>query len=219
MIAPATYALFVATAVVIIVTPGPDTMLVLSRTLASGPRAGLWAALGTQVGDFTQAMLAGLGVSTLLLRVPVAFEVLKWAGAAYLVWLGVAAWRSRAQPLGAGPSPAAARMSARNEQEGSPAAWALQGLVNNLVNPKMIPFFVALFPQFLAPAAGHVAAQSALLGGTFAVLGMAWLTIFTLSIGWARARAARSESFVRVMQRAAAVVFLGLAARLAISRR
>jgi len=62
VIEPRTYALFVATALVIIVTPGPDTVLVLSRTLASGRPAGLWAALGTQVGDFTQAMLAGLGV-------------------------------------------------------------------------------------------------------------------------------------------------------------
>jgi len=212
MIEPRTYALFVATALVIIVTPGPDTMLVLSRTLASGPRAGRWAALGTQVGDFTQAMLAGLGVSTLLVRVPGAFAVLRWAGVAYLAWLAVAAWRARPSVV-AGDAPAGA------PRQAGPLAWVLQGVANNLTNAKMIPFFVALFPQFLAPAAGHVALQSLVLGLTFAVLGMAWLCLFVWSVGWARVRFARSGVFERGMSRAAAIVFLGLAARLAFERR
>jgi len=218
VIEPRTYALFVATALVIIVTPGPDTVLVLSRTLASGRRAGLWAALGTQVGDFTQAMLAGLGVSTLLVRMPPVFAVLKWAGVVYLAWLAVAAWRARPPAPGGAEATSGAGAGATVAGSG-PAGWVLQGLANNLTNPKMIPFFVALFQQFLSPAAGHVALQSLALGLTFAVLGMAWLSLFVWSIGWARVRFAHSEAFERGMRRAAAVVFLGLAARLAVERR
>ncbi len=209
MIEPRTYALFVATAIVVIVTPGPDTVLVLSRTLASGRRAGLWAAFGTQVGDFTQAMLAGLGISTLILLFPVALGALRVVGVAYLLWLAVAAWRAGASPDGeAGAAPG--RESA--------FGWFTQGL-NNLVNAKMIAFFVALFPQFLAPAAGHLALQSAALGATFAVLGFAWLAVVVAAVGHARARFARSPVFVRLARRAAALVFVGLAVRLALGRR
>jgi threonine/homoserine/homoserine lactone efflux protein len=212
VIDPHTYLLFVATAIVIIVTPGPDTLLVLSRTLASGPRAGLWAALGTQVGDFAQAMLAGLGISTLVLLYPVALGVLRVVGVAYLLWLAVQAWRtgaSSADALDAAPAAGADRA----------LGWFTQGLTNNLVNAKMIAFFVALFPQFLAPAAGHLALQAATLGASFAVLGFTWLAVLVAAAGHARARFARSPAFVRLVRRAAALVFVGLAARLALSRR
>lgn len=213
MIDPHTYALFVATAIVVIVTPGPDTLLVLSRTLASGPRAGLWAALGTQVGDFAQAMLAGLGITTLVLLYPVALGALRVVGVAYLLWLAFQAWRAGTASSPEAPAAAPARGA------DSPLGWFAQGLTNNLVNAKMIAFFVALFPQFLVPAAGHLALQSALLGATFAVLGFTWLAVLVFAVGHARARFARSPAFVRLVRRAAALVFVGLAARLAFSRR
>ena len=212
MIDPRTYALFVATAVVLVVTPGPDTFLALSRTLASGTRAGLWTLAGTQTGNVIHALLAGLGISTLVLLFPPAFLALRIAGAGYLVWLAVATWRADpgralAGPPGAKPGPTGVR------------AWFVQGLTNNLVNAKMIPLFLALFPQFIRPAAGHVALQSLALGLTLAGLALVWVGALALVTGRARARVAQSAAVVRVLRRVAAVAFLGLAARLAFSRR
>jgi threonine/homoserine/homoserine lactone efflux protein len=218
VIDPRTYALFVATAVVLVVTPGPDTILVVSRTLASGTRAGLWTLAGTQTGNVIHALLAGLGISTLVLLFPPAFLALKIAGAAYLVWLAVATWRADPRRALAG-APGAAGAGGAGPGPAGIGAWFVQGLTNNLVNAKMIPFFLALFPQFIRPAAGHVWLQSLVLGLTLAAVALVWVGALALATGRARARVAQSATVVRVLQRVAAVAFLGLAARLALSRR
>ena len=92
------YALFLATAVVLVLSPGPDTVLILSRTLASGTAAGLMTLVGTQVGNVIHALLAGVGVSTVILLFPVAFTALKIVGVLYLLYLAFMAWRAPATP-------------------------------------------------------------------------------------------------------------------------
>jgi threonine/homoserine/homoserine lactone efflux protein len=94
MLDPHSYALFLATAVVLVLSPGPDTVLVLSRTIASGTKAGLMTLVGTQVGNVIHAVLAGVGVSTVILLFPVAFTALRIVGVLYLVYLAVVAWRA-----------------------------------------------------------------------------------------------------------------------------
>lgn len=191
-----TYYLFLATAAVLVLSPGPATVLILSRTLASGASAGLMTLVGTQVGNVIQAMLAGIGLSTIVLLFPVAFTALKLAGVAYLVYLAVQAWHA--------PATLKLDPDLRNEKASS-GRYFVQGLTNNLANPKMIAFFVALFPQFVWPEHGSLAVQSLVLGTTLAVM----------AVGRFRTAIASNTIFLRLANRLAAVTFFGLACRLA----
>jgi threonine/homoserine/homoserine lactone efflux protein len=197
-----TYLLFVATAAVLVLTPGPDTVLVLSRTLASGASAGLATLAGTQAGNVVHAVLAGVGVSTVVLLFPVALHALKVAGIAYLLVLAVQAWR------------APATLALRPRAGGTVGRHFLQGLANNLANPKMIVFFLALFPQFVRPGQGSLAVQSLVLGATLAAMALAWIGFVVLLVARFRAAFVASPAFLRVVQRLAAATFVGLAARL-----
>ena len=201
-----TYSLFLATALVLVLSPGPDTVLILSRTLASGTTAGLTTLLGTQVGNVVHAVLAGVGVSTVILVFPVAFTALKLVGVVYLLYLAVMAWRA--------PSTLSLDASLTGER-GRAGRYFRQGLTNNLTNPKMIAFFLALFPQFVRPEAGSLALQSLLLGLTLALMAVAWIGFVVVVVGRFRAVVATSTSVLTFANRLAAVTFAGLACRLA----
>lgn len=210
MIDPHTYYLFLLTALVLVLSPGPDTVLVLSRTLASGARAGLATLFGTQAGNIVHALLAGLGVSSVVLLFPYAFDILKYVGAAYLAYLAVMAWRA----------PATLELDASlASKRGGTLRYFYQGLTNNLVNPKMIPFFIALFPQFVHPERGAVALQSFILGATLAGMAIVWIGALVLLAGRFRSAVASSTTFVKLANRLAAVAFFGLACRLAVQER
>lgn len=210
MIDPQTYYLFLLTSLILVATPGPDTVLILSRTIATGTAAGMATLFGTQVGNVIHALLAGLGVSTLVLLFPLAFDVLKYLGAAYLVYLAVKAWQA----------PASLELDARLQgKTGGAIRYLYQGLINNLVNPKMIPFFIALFPQFVRPENGAVAMQSFLLGATLAGMAVVGIGAFVLVVGRFRSLVAGSTRFLKVANRLAAVTFFGLACRLAVEER
>jgi len=204
-----TYSFFVATALVLVVSPGPDTILVLSRTVASGTAAGLVTLLGTQTGNLIHAVLAGLGVSPLILFFPVAFEALKYLGAAYLLYLAWGAWRS------------ADSMGLRADIAGPEPRWRYfrQGLANNLANPKMIPFFIALFPQFIRPEHGLVGLQSLVFGLTLAGMALVWVGLLVIVASKARNAVTGRKLFLRLANRLAAVAFAALACRLAMQRQ
>ncbi len=201
-----TYSLFLATAVVLVLSPGPDTVLILTRTLASGTAAGLTTLLGTQVGNVVHAVLAGVGVSTVILFFPVAFTALKLVGVVYLLYLAIMAWRA--------PATLCLDTSFKGERRRF-GRYFRQGLANNLTNPKMIAFFLALFPQFVRPEAGSLALQSLLLGLTLALMAVAWIGLVVVLVGRFRAAVATSSSVLRFANRLAAVTFAGLACRLA----
>ncbi len=204
------YRLFLATALVLVLTPGPDTVLILSRTLASGARPGLATLLGTQLGNVIHAMLAGIGVSTVILLFPAAFTALKAAGVAYLLYLAVAAWRA----------PATLKLDGRLAGPAvRPGRFFVQGLTNNLSNPKMIAFFLALFPQFVRPGHGSLALQSVVLGMTLAAMGVMWIGLMVALVVRFRDGVVRHPAFLKLANRLAAVTFVGLACRLAAERR
>lgn len=210
MINSQTYNLFLLTSLVLVLTPGPDTVLILSRTIATGAGAGMMTLFGTQAGNVFHAMLAGLGVSSIVMLFPLAFDVLKYAGAAYLVYLAVMAWRA----------PSGLELDTQfRTGEGGVLRYFYQGLVNNLVNPKMIPFFIALFPQFVHPENGAVAVQSVVLGSTLAMMAILWLGAVVLVVGRFRSIVAGSATFLRLANRLAAITFFGLACRLVAQER
>jgi len=151
MIDPHKFVLFFAAAVVLAITPGAGIFYVLARTLAGGRREGVRSSFGTFVGGLFHVMAAALGVSAILAASAVAFHTVKYAGALYLVWLGIRMILSRNETM---PQKAEA-----------PKGNALrQGIFTEVLNPKTALFFLSFIPQFIAPERGHVFWQFVVLG-------------------------------------------------------
>ncbi len=199
---------FVGVVAVIVVVPGPDMALVLQNGLARGRRAAVETALGINAGLVVWAVAAALGVAALLHASAPAFTALKLAGAAYLVWLGVralvAAWR------GTGGDP---QVRSRG-LTGSPFT---QGLLSNLLNPKIALVFTTLIPQFVDPAA-PAAAQTLLLAAIFICMGLLWLTSYALLVARAGALL-RRPAVRRALNAVTGTVLVALGVRLALERR
>ena len=206
---------FTGIAAILTVTPGADTMLVMRNVLARGQRAGLLTTLGICLGLFFHASLSALGLSFILLSSAAAFEVVKWAGACYLIFLGGQslwrAWRHGAATLtGGGDDVVAARRGRR---------WRsfTEGLLTNVLNPKVAIFYVAFLPQFVGPG-DPVLAKSVALAGIHAALGVVWLSLVTASIGRMRALLTRPR-VRRIVEATTGVVLIAFGARLAAERR
>lgn len=154
--------------------PGPDTMFVLGASLSNGARGGLLAAAGTMTGLLVHLALVVAGVSALIAAAPLAFDVLRWGGAAYLIWIGVPLLVRACRDRRDAPAPASRPMSAR-------VYW--QGLATNVLNPKVAVFYVAFLPQFVSPELGHTTLQLLLLGLTHWVMGVPYLGAVALASG------------------------------------
>lgn len=205
----ATLALFTVACAVLTATPGPDMLLIASRSLSQGRIAGFMTYLGIAAGSYLQAFAAAFGLSQLFLLVPAAYDVLRFCGAAYLAWLAWTTLRAKA-PLFA-PNAGQPRVPMRR--------IVLQGLLTNLLNPKMALFMLALLPQFLKPEAGSVALQVMVLATILNGMGLIanGLVILTASrLG--HALAARPH-LARWPQKLMGVVFGALAVRLAVASR
>jgi threonine/homoserine/homoserine lactone efflux protein len=204
------YWLFVATAVILIITPGQDTFFILGRSLASGRAAGIAAALGITAGSIIHTFLAALGLSALLATSQYAFMAVKFAGAAYLIYLGARALLTRNTGL-----PGA---DVRVAGDGRWSAFR-QGIVSNLLNPKVALFFLALMPQFITANSTHKVAAFLALGMSFVTLGSAWCLV--LAVGAARLRGAflRRPSLASILNKVAGAMFIALGLRLATVRQ
>ena len=209
-------ALFSLTVLVLNATPGVDLVYTVTRTLQHGVRGGLAAALGIGLGCIVHALAAAFGLAALLAASAAAFDVLKLAGATYLLWLGAGLLR-RAVRAGPGAS-SAAQPDALVSVAAPLGAILRQGLLTNVLNPKVAIFFLALLPQFIAAQAPHKTLAFLALGGWFVVQGMLFLAALVLGIAplrrWRPGAAVR-----RGFDGAAGALFVGLAARLALAER
>jgi threonine/homoserine/homoserine lactone efflux protein len=182
---------FLSAAALLLAVPGPAVLYIVGRSIGQGRNAGFVSALGIGVGTLIHTGLAAIGLSTLLVSSATAFSVVKYLGAAYLVFLGIQRIRSR-ESLAA----------SSNAQRTTLARVFGQGIVVNVLNPKTALFFFAFLPQFIDPSRGYVAVQILSLGVLFACMGTASDTIwafFSSSVaGWLRAnpRWMRNERFV-----------------------
>jgi len=207
-------ALFAVTVLVVNATPGVDLMFTLVSTLRGGVRAGLAAAAGIGAGCVVHTLAAAFGLAALLAASSAAFNAVKWAGAAYLLWLTFGmlrqGLRGGAAPGVTAPSPAAPARS----------AWALfrQGFLINVLNPKVALFFLALLPQFIAGDAPNKALAFLFLGAWFVVQGFAFLAGFVLLVAPLRRWQPR-PALTRGLHLAGAGLFALLAARLALAAR
>ncbi|MFI6132760.1 LysE family translocator [Micromonospora sp. NPDC051141] len=199
----ATLAGYLAAIVVLMVTPGPDMMFVLANATRYGTRAGMVAALGVAAGETVHVTAVVGGLATVISASPLLFTAIRWAGAAYLIILGVRTLRSAHNS-----SATAARSDDRDGRA------FLRGLVTNLLNPKMILFSVAFLPQFVHPGAGNTTAQLILLGALFVAVQLAVDIALGAGAGRLAGRLA-SGRWSRRINRVCAVAFVALGLRLA----
>lgn len=192
---------FMGAAMVLYLTPGPDMMFTIASGMAGGPRAGLAAAFGICTGVLVHVGLAAAGLAALIAASPGMLDVIRWAGAAYLAWL---AWESWTAP------------DAQIERRGRAQIWraARRGFVTNILNPKVGLFVLAFLPQFTDPAIGPVWHQILILGVFLFVGGLVTDGLYGLFAG---AMAARVRRSAKLLNRVCAVIFGGLAARLALT--
>jgi threonine/homoserine/homoserine lactone efflux protein len=203
------YWLFVVSGILLNLTPGQDTMFILGRSVTGGVRAGVAAALGICVGSIGHTLLAALGLSAILATSALAFTVVKLAGAAYLIYLGLRLLLTRTAQGAELPATAVA---------GVPRTAFLQGILTNLLNPKVALFFLALLPQFIDPASEHKTLAFLALGGTFITTGLAWCLVLAIAAGRLQGFFRRNPHVRVLIDRAVGGLFLLLAGRLAWAR-
>ncbi|MEE1835128.1 LysE family translocator [Streptomyces sp. SP17KL33] len=217
------YLAFLVAAFALCVTPGPDMMFIVAVGGRGGPAIGVMAAAGVAAAMLVHTVAAALGLSALFETLPVLYYVLRWLGAAYLLYLAVKAFRDRSVPGGEGG--AGDGDGAGDGPESDPAAYGRagaglrrafwQGAVTNLLNPKVILFNVAFLPQFVDPSLGHVPGQLLLLGCTIVVMGFLWDGSVGLVAGRLTQVLRRSRRVARGLNIFTGTVFAGLAVRLA----
>lgn len=205
--------MFIAAGWLLNLTPGPDVLYIVSSALKSGVRAGLAAALGIVSGCFVHLFAAALGVGALLATSATAFMLLKWLGAAYLVWMGVRLLVSR-------PGVSRIALPTVALPKGAPADLRriyLRGFLTNVLNPKVALFFLAFVPQFIAPDAPDKVTAFLLLGLLFNLnslpinFGYAWLA------AWAARRVQVVQRTLDWLDRVAGTMFVGFGLKLAMS--
>ncbi|WP_327744769.1 LysE family translocator [Streptomyces europaeiscabiei] len=216
MVDASLYAAFLVAAFALCVTPGPDMMFIVAVGGRGGPVVGVMAAAGVASAMLVHTVAATLGLSALFEALPVLYYVLRWLGAAYLLYLAVKAFRDRSVPGDEGTGPGFAA-DGRGGTGLRRAFW--QGAVTNLLNPKVILFNVAFLPQFVAPSLGHVPGQLLLLGCTIVVMGFLWDGSVALVAGRLTQVLRRSRRVARGLNIFTGTVFAGLAVRLATSPR
>ena len=192
------FALFIPAAVLLLIIPGPAVLYVVTRSVQQGRRAGLLSVAGLHTGTLVHITAAAVGLSALLARSAVVFSIVKYAGAAYLVFLGIATLR-RAD---AAEVAVEARRSNRR-------VFA-QGFIVEVLNPKVALFFVAFLPQFVDPARGHIAAQIVAFGLTYLALGLVTDSLYALVGARLAARLRASRRARRRQRYVTGTIFLGL---------
>ena len=202
-------ALFVLSGLLLNVTPGQDTLYIVGRSVAQGRRAGVLAALGIGAGCCVHALAAALGLSAILAASASAFTAIKLLGAAYLVYLGITMLRVKASGTNrVAPLPAA-----------PPRVVFLQGMLTNVLNPKVALFFLAFLPQFVASDAANKVLAFVFLGVVFNVNATLWNLFVAWSAAGLARRARGAPGIVVWLHRAAGGLFVALGVRLAMSQR
>ncbi len=199
--------LFLAAGLALNFTPGPDMLYVAARGASEGRAAGIVSALGIGAGTLVHITLVALGLAALLAAVPVAYTVVRIGGAIYLIYLGVRALRSETS-------------MALQRVEPAPL-WAVfrQGVITNVLNPKVAFFFLAFLPQFVDPSRGNPALQVVALGILFDTTGTLVNLAVALGSSRAAARLRGTGRAAAVLQKATGVLFIGLGLRLAFATR
>jgi len=201
--------LFSGAALIMVLTPGPNMIYLISRSICQGRRAGVISLFGVIAGFLVHMFAAALGLTALFLAVPMAYELLKWAGAAYLMWL---AWQA-VRPGARSP------FEARDLPHDPPRKLFLMGFLTNLLNPKVAMFYLAVMPQFISPAHGSMLAQSITLGLTQIAISFSVNLVIALSAAGMAAWFANNPLWLAAQRYVMGFVLAALAVRLAAEQR
>ncbi len=202
------YALFLLSGILLNITPGQDTLYIVGRSIAQGRRAGILSAFGISSGAVIHTLAAAFGFSAILAASAAAFTTVKFAGAAYLIYLGIRMWFER---------PAGSEYPAEFTQTRS---WGIYraGVFTNLLNPKVALFYLAFLPQFVDPSADSKLVAFLVLGGSFLTTGTIWCIFLALSASAIGSRLRASTSTGAIIRRATGALFVGLGVRLAVTK-
>lgn len=203
-------ALYAVACVLLVLTPGPNLMYLISRTLCQGRAAGIVSLAGTTSGLLFYALAAAFGLTAVLVAVPVLFDVVRWAGAAYLLWL---AWDA-VRPRGSG-----GLFARRDLPPVAPAALFRTGMLTSILNPKIALFYLALFPQFVDPARGSVLLQSLVLAAVQIVIAGIGDLLFVLAAARVARWLAERPAWVTAQRWVLGGVFGAIAVKLALDSR
>lgn len=209
MLTPAELAWFTIAALILVLTPGPNMIYCVSRALCQGRGAGLISLAGVLLGFVVHLMAAALGLTALLIAVPFAFDAIRLAGAAYLLWL---AWQA-VKPNGVAP------FEARLLPDDRPAKLFSMGFLTNLLNPKVAMFYLSFFPQFLHPDRGSVLLQSLALGAIQILVSGGINALLVVGAAGITAFLSKSRGWLLAQRYVMGSVLAALAVRIALSER
>ncbi len=210
MVDEKTLLLYLPAMLAITLAPGADTLFVVASALRSGPRGGVLAATGIISGGIVHITAATIGLSALVLKSALAFAILKYVGAAYLIYLGVRALLVREAVEAQDGAKHAAPVSNR---------VFFQGFLTNVTNPKVAIFMLAFLPQFVSPARGTIWSQLVELGALWYVTGLIWLSAVGFAVGKARRSVSASSAVRKTFKYVTASIFIGLGLRVAVSNK
>lgn len=204
------YGLFLVSSLLLHLTPGQDTLYILGRCVAQGKRAGIFSVIGITTGVLIHTLLAALGLSVILATSAMVFAMVKYAGAAYLVWLGIGLLRHSHNHKNRLP-----------DQVVSLRPWKLfrQGVLTNVLNPKVALFFLSFLPQFVNPRADLVFLPFLLLGLSLFVTGGLYCLLLVHASTWLTRKVKGHSVIGAVAGKATGVLFIGLGVKLALARR
>ena len=208
MIEPTKFALFIGISWALIIAPGPDMFYVITRGMVHGRKAGILSAIGVVCGILVHTTAAALGLTLILQTSAFAFLLVKYVGATYLLYLGIKAWRDKSTFSLQSPT------SVMNSR-----AFFWQGVLSNVLNPKIAIFFLAFLPQFVDKGSSHVTLQMVILGLTFAGFGLCFLLAVGYSSGAIGGWLARRPHYAQFLQRLAGGILIGLGIRLALTEQ
>ena len=200
--------MFFTTSILLALSPGPDNLFVMTQSAQHGRRAGLLVTLGLCTGLLFHTAAVAFGLAAIFKASTAAFTILKFAGAGYLLYLAWQAFRA-----------GTANSSSAVLEKMSPASLYRRGIIMNITNPKVSIFFLAFLPQFADPAKGLLSWQLALLGGVFIVATIIVFGLISILAGTLGERFRQSDFAQKVLNRAAAAIFTGLALKLALAQR
>ncbi|MBB3107576.1 RhtB (resistance to homoserine/threonine) family protein [Psychrobacter luti] len=203
---------FVMAAIFLNLTPGTDSMYIITRSMSQGQTAGFYSVLGIISGILVHTLLAAFGLSVLLASSPLAFTLVKYIGASYLCYLGSKMLTSKQTPLLASNLPNEEKIASARPLD----RWQIykQGVITNTFNPKVALFFLAFFPQFIDPSYANSMLSLLFLGLTFATTGFIWCTCLALLASKFSENLRKNPTIEVILNRISGVIFIGMGVKL-----
>ena len=207
---------FILTGILLNITPGSDTMYIITRSISQGKKAGLYSVLGIVSGILVHTVLAALGLSIILANSPLAFTIVKYIGASYLCYLGFKMLINRSESVIADNLPNTEKLTQAKTLNYKQIYR--QGVLTNTFNPKVALFFIAFFPQFIDPSYAHSTLSFLILGLIFALTGLIWCLCLALLASRFSEKLRENPAIESMLNKFSGVVFIGLGIKLLTER-